>query len=106
MARRGGKEPGTVRDKKKAALEETARWIDRQIEHVWYALGIEDNQIHGKLDIRQREKNVEYGFVYKGKLLAKARSYFSYEERQWRFELMEVDREYYPLVREYFNRAM
>ena len=86
----------------KTALEETQKWIEQQIEHVWRALGA-DKQGDRRLEVRKCEKRVEYGFVYKGKLLANARSYFSYGERQWKFELMQVDQEYYPAVKEYFS---
>lgn len=86
----------------KAALEETEKWIGRQIEHVWRALGAADKGQDRKLEIKENGKRLEYGFIYKGKLLARARSYFSHTERQWKFELMQVDREYYSAVKQYF----
>jgi ribosomal protein L20 len=46
--------------------------------------------------------DTEFQFVYRQRVLAKARGYFSREERQWRFELTEVDRERYEAVRAYF----
>lgn len=85
----------------KAAAEETAKWINEQIEHVWNALGLR-NEEGRELKRRARGKESEYLFVYRGRVLAEARSYFGFEEQQWRFELTQVDRERYGMVKEYF----
>jgi len=102
----GGKENIAAGGGVKSALEETQRWIGQQVEHVWRALGVADTQEDRKLELREWGKGLEYGFVHKGKLLAKARSYFSFGERQWRFELVQVDEEYYPAVKEYFRKKI
>lgn len=90
--------------KKEAAIKETANWIEQQIEHVWHALGKADRQAERRLAIRKCKEITEYEFVYRGKLLAEARSYFSRAEQRWKFELMQVDQEYYAAVKEYFTR--
>ena len=72
---------------------------------MWQALGKADKQAGRKLGIRKCKKITEYEFVYGGKVLAEARSYFSHTDQQWRFELMQVDQEHYLAVKEYFTRS-
>lgn len=93
---------GSARTEKKTIIEETAKWIDEQIEHVWRALRLEKEQRFRELKIGNRGNRTEYYFVYKGKVLARAVSYFSYEEHQWKFELVQVEQECFAAVKEYY----
>ena len=90
------------KDQKKIAIKETADWMERQVEHVWRALGVGGERADRELRTNGRGPETEYLFMYRGKILAKARSYFSRHERQWKFELTEADQERYEAVKEYF----
>lgn len=90
-------------DRRKAAIAETAKWMKEQAEHVWRALGVWDEEEGRQLKCTVMENETTYRFVYRGRVLAEARGYFSREERQWKFELTEVDRERYGAVRAYFS---
>lgn len=102
MAGVEGREYGTAEVRKRAAIEETAKWMKEQTKHVWRALGVRDEEDGRELRSAVKGTDTEYQFVYRQKVLAKARSYFSREDRQWKFELTEVDRERYEAVRAYF----
>lgn len=84
------------------SMEETAKWLKEQTDQVWRALGAEGARRDGEMDIRAHGKETIYKFLRNGDVLAEARSYFSCEERQWRFELVYVNQEYYMAVKEYF----
>lgn len=102
MAGTGGSEYGAAEIRRRAAIEETAKWMMEQTKHVWRALGVRDEEDGGELKSAVKGTDTEFQFVYRQRVLAKARGYFSWEERQWRFELTEVDRERYEAVRAYF----
>ena len=100
----GGQKIVSYEDKRKIAIEETAKWVSRQTEQVWRALKVWEEEKNRELRIKSHKTETEHQFVYRGNVLAEARSYFCREERQWKFEVTWVDQEQYQAVREYFAK--
>lgn len=93
-----------TQDVQKMIIQETADWLNQQIEHVWNALGAENiKNSDRELKVKHRGKYIWYYFICHGNLCAEARYYFNTEENRWMFELTDVAEEYFPQIRDYFT---